>query len=338
MKKNVAIIGGGITGCAIARTLSRYDGLNIHLIEREADVGWGVTKANTSIIHPGHEEDATVHPLRAKFCVEGNRMWRKWAEEMDIPVTWPGELMLAFDGGDSKKLEEYLSMGKKNGVEGLRRNVVQCLDDFGIPLLTGHMVKEVRGRKRVERVIVARLDEKFRPVKNSEREIECDTVALAAGLLPNTKKLRDAGVVVDPATGGPVVNEYMETSLPGVFAAGNALAINDYVDYAAEQGEQAARGAHVYISNGGKMPFVWKEVRRGSNVRLVFPHYISGENDVRIYARVKKPMKNAVISFPEIGKKRKAVAVTPGEMLTVMLKKEELAGAEGLTIDVEAKT
>ena len=118
MKKSVAIIGGGIAGCAIARVLSKYD-LDIHLIEKEADVGWGATKANTSIIHPGHEEDAAIHPLRAKFCVEGNRIWRKWAEEMDIPVSWPGELMIALDDGGMETLEHYLKLGEKNGVEGL---------------------------------------------------------------------------------------------------------------------------------------------------------------------------------------------------------------------------
>jgi len=118
MNKRIVIVGAGIVGCAIARALSRYE-LDIHIVEKEADVGWGVTKANTSIIHPGHEEDASIHPLRAKFCVEGNRIWRKWAEEMDIPATWPGELMVALDYGDVETLKHYMEMGKKNGVEDI---------------------------------------------------------------------------------------------------------------------------------------------------------------------------------------------------------------------------
>jgi len=118
MNKRIVIVGAGIVGCAIARVLSRYD-LDIYVIEKEADVGWGVTKANTSIIHPGHEEDAEVHPLRAKLCVEGNRMWRKWTEEMDIPVTWPGELMVALDYDDIETLKHYVEMGRKNGVEDI---------------------------------------------------------------------------------------------------------------------------------------------------------------------------------------------------------------------------
>ena len=116
--KSVVVVGGGIVGCSIARNLSRYE-IETHLVESRLDVGWGVTKANTSIIHPGHEEDASIHPLRAKFCVEGNRIWRRWAGEMDIPSSWNGELMVALDDGDVGKLEHYLRLGEKNGVEGL---------------------------------------------------------------------------------------------------------------------------------------------------------------------------------------------------------------------------
>ncbi len=118
--KKVGIVGAGISGSAIARTLSKYDNLEIHLIEKEPDVGWGASKANTGIIHPGHEDDPEKHPLRAKFCVEGNRLWHRWAEELDIPVSWPGELMIATDEDDYSVLRKYLELGKENGVPELR--------------------------------------------------------------------------------------------------------------------------------------------------------------------------------------------------------------------------
>ncbi|KXA94873.1 glycerol-3-phosphate dehydrogenase [candidate division MSBL1 archaeon SCGC-AAA259E19] len=118
--EKIAIIGGGIAGASIARVLSKYENLEIHLIEREPDVSWGVTKANTGIIHPGHEEDPEKHSLRADFCVEGNELWHRWTEELDIPVEWPGELMIARREGELKTLEKYLELGKENGVPGLR--------------------------------------------------------------------------------------------------------------------------------------------------------------------------------------------------------------------------
>ena len=231
----------------------------------------------------------------------------------------------ALEGADVKAVVEMLPYPG-----GLQRNVVQCLEDFGIPLLTSHMVTRIVGKKRVERVILAEVDESFRAIKNSEKEIDCDTVALAAGLVPNIGKLREAGIDIDSATKGPVVNEYMETSLPGIFVAGNALAINDYVDYAAEQGEQAAIGAHLFIE--GNMPSDWKPIRKGENIRLVFPHHISGGRDVKIYARVKKPVRDAVVEFPEIDKRVRKRAVMPGEMIIVNLKKQETAGIDELTL------
>lgn len=118
--EKVTIVGGGITGASIARVLSKYENLEIHMIEREPDVSWGVTKANTGIIHPGHEEDPEKHSLRADFCAEGNELWRRWAEELDIPVEWPGELMIARGEGELKTLKKYLKLGRENGVPGLR--------------------------------------------------------------------------------------------------------------------------------------------------------------------------------------------------------------------------
>jgi len=116
----VAIIGAGITGSSIARLLSKYSNLEIFLVEKECDAGWGATKANTAIIHPGHEDNPERYPMRAKLCVKGNMLWHKWVKELDVPVKWCGELMLAFNEDDVEKFKEYLRFGRINGVPGLK--------------------------------------------------------------------------------------------------------------------------------------------------------------------------------------------------------------------------
>ncbi|OYT28148.1 FAD/NAD(P)-binding oxidoreductase, partial [Thermoplasmatales archaeon ex4572_165] len=116
----IVIIGGGIIGASISRILSRYANIDVHLIEKEADVGWGVTKANTGIIHPGHEDDASVYPMRAKFCKEGNMLWHQWSKDLDIPIIWPGELMIIFEEREHEILQNFLKIGRENGVSDLR--------------------------------------------------------------------------------------------------------------------------------------------------------------------------------------------------------------------------
>ncbi|MCD6358211.1 MAG: FAD-dependent oxidoreductase, partial [Thermoproteales archaeon] len=219
---------------------------------------------------------------------------------------------------------------------GSMRNVVTCLHDFSIPLYLRHAVLGIMGARRVEKVVVARVGEDLRPVPGTEFEVECDTVIIAAGLRPNVRLLEDVGVAIDPATGGPVVNEYLETSIPGIFAAGNALVINDLVDYAVEQGELAAEGAHTFIERGIPRRG-WKRVARGRNVRLVVPHYVSGERDVVMYARVRQPERRVVVQVPEAGWRLPQMGVRPPEMLRLELTRELLARAAGGAITLEVK-
>lgn len=117
----VAIVGAGVVGAAIARLLTRYEGFEVHLFERNADVGWGASKANSALLHPGHAEDPRRFPLRARLCARGNRLWHLWAEELDVPTRWPGELMLAFSEEESRSVfGEYLERAISNGVPGVR--------------------------------------------------------------------------------------------------------------------------------------------------------------------------------------------------------------------------
>jgi len=264
---------------------------------------------------------------------------------MDIDGIMPGKEIVIVGSGDVG-----LIMARRFALEGahvkavieimpypggLMRNIVQCLQDFGIPLYLSHAVTRIEGTKRVEKVIVTKVDENLKPIPGTEKEIPCDTVIIAAGLVPYLKVLEKAGIIIDPATRGPVVNEYLETSIPGVFVAGNALVINDLVDYVVEQGELAAKGAYLYVQNKGIPTKKWKRIVKGRNIRLVTPHYISGDNDVILYARVQKPEEKVKLRFPEIDKEIKLPFVRPAEMLRIKLKKEELARAKDkITMEV----
>lgn len=207
---------------------------------------------------------------------------------------------------------------------GLTRNIVQCLRDYGIPLYLSHAVTEIKGRRRVEKVVVTKVDDNLEPIPGTEKEVECDTVVIAAGLIPQVRLLEKLGVPIDPATRGPIVNDYLETSIPGIFVAGNALVINDFVDYAVEQGEEAARGAKLFIENKGIPAKKWRRLVKGRNIRLAVPHYVSGEKDVVVYARVKRPEDSVWLVFPETGKKIFLPKTRPAEMIRVILRKNEI--------------
>lgn len=218
---------------------------------------------------------------------------------------------------------------------GLTRNVVQCLHDFDIPLYLSHAVTRVEGTKRVEKIVVCEVDENLRIKEGTEKEISCDTVVVAAGLVPYIKILEKIGVLTDPATKGPIINELLETSIPGTFVAGNALVINDLVDYVVEQGEKAADGAREFVERGGIPTKRWKRMVKGRNIRLLVPHYLSGEEDVMIYARVLKPEENVKVRFLEIEKEIKLPFVKPAEMLRLKLRKEDIAKAKDkITMEV----
>lgn len=264
---------------------------------------------------------------------------------MDIYGVMPGKEIVIVGSGDvglimarrfaleGAKVKAVVEIMPYPG--GLTRNIVQCLQDFGIPLYLSHAVTRVEGSKRVEKVIIAKVDEKFNPIPGTEEEIKCDTVVIAAGLIPYLKVLERIGILIDPATKGPIVNDYLETSIPGIFVAGNALVINDLVDYVVEQGEWAAEGAYVYIKNLGIPTQRWKKIVKGRNIRLVAPHYVCGERDVVLYARVQKPEENVKLRFPEIEKEVRLPFVKPAEMIRIKLRKEEIAKAKDkITMEV----
>lgn len=153
---------------------------------------------------------------------------------------------------------------------GLKRNIVQCLDDFGIPLKLSHTVVDIQGKERVTGITLARV-ENGKPVPGTEEHYDCDTLLLSCGLLPENELSRAAGVALNPVTGGPAVNESLETNLPGVFAAGNVLHVHDLVDYVSEEAAAAGEHAAAYMAGGGAAAGRTLPVRCENGVRYTVP-------------------------------------------------------------------
>jgi NADPH-dependent 2,4-dienoyl-CoA reductase/sulfur reductase-like enzyme len=221
---------------------------------------------------------------------------------------------------------------------GLTRNIVQCLLDYDIPLLLGRMVVRLEGKRRVEGVVTVRVDEDMKPIPGSEEFIGCDTVIVSAGLTPNIRLLEELGLAVDPSTRGPVVDDYLESvTHQGLFIAGNALVVNDLVDYVVEQGESAAESVSMLLSEGVK-PRSYTRIVRGDNVRFVVPQYLSCERDAVIYMRVMKPEYDVKVCFKELSLEFKYPVVRPSEMLRLKLSRSDLdtlKGSGSLTVEVK---
>ena len=216
---------------------------------------------------------------------------------------------------------------------GLTRNRVQCLDDFDIPLLLSHTVTEIRGHQRVEAVKIAAVDDKRQVVPGSERVIECDTLLLSVGLIPENELTRAAGITIDRVTNGPSVNQYMQTSLPSVFACGNVVHVNDLVDNVSRESEQAGRSAAKFAA--GTLPKA-REIscKAAAGVRYVVPQRIAlsgGDEELTLYFRVLAPGAASTLAAGQAGKtlaSRKVRRVSPGEMEHLNLKSSELADAD----------
>ena len=208
---------------------------------------------------------------------------------------------------------------------GLRRNIAQCLDDYGIPFHLETTVTKIHGKDRLEGVTVAKVDENKSPIKGTERFVECDTLLLAIGLIPENELSRMAGVEIHPVTGGPVVNDLLQTSNPKIFAAGNVVIVYDLVDNVSDEGLIAGANAAKYAA-GEISPEIRKiPVKGGENVRLFSPQFVTGETDTTIFMRVTHPIEQAckVIAAPKLYTQRLRYA-RPGEMNEVRIKAEQI--------------
>ncbi len=202
---------------------------------------------------------------------------------------------------------------------GLKRNIVQCLEDNGIPLLFNHTVTRVHGRERVEGVTVSEVDPATRlPIRGTARFVPCDTLLLSVGLIPENELSRGAGVEIDAVTGGAIVDERRQTSVSGVFACGNVLHVHDLVDNVSVEAAIAGRAAAQYALVGADAA-PQRAVRAGRGVRYVVPQRISAEaaGKLDVYFRVDNVYRAAtleVLSGEEVILRRKRPIVTPGEM------------------------
>lgn len=224
---------------------------------------------------------------------------------------------------------------------GLTRNISQCLDDFNIPLLLSHTVTEIHGKDRITGVTVCEVDESRRPIEETKQYIECDTLLLSVGLIPENELSSEAGVAIDSKTRGPVVDENNETSIEGIFACGNVLQVHDLVDYVSEEAERTGRSAAEYILGENNIKSQVITTVTGENVSYVLPQRITSSigGKVDIYFRVKQPITEGEIIVycgeTEILRKKKKY-MAPGEMEILKIEKQLITDILEVKVEVIA--
>jgi len=249
---------------------------------------------------------------------------------------------LTFEGATVERVLEIMPF-----ITGLNRNYVQCLLDFNIPLQLSHTVKRVIGNKRVEAVEAVQVDERWQPIPGTEEIIPCDTLLLSVGLIPENELSRQMGVKLDPVTGGPHVDEGFQTSVPGVFAAGNVVHVYDLVDWVTEAGLIAGRSAAEFAlgQRGAQPAQQWRAMKAGENVRYVVPQRVDAEalarGPVKLQMRVLRPMEEPVWVEARAGDDLIAQHAEryarPGEMLSLELPQkayDAVRRAETVTVNV----
>ena len=213
---------------------------------------------------------------------------------------------------------------------GLTRNIVQCLEDFGIPLYLSTTVAQIHGDKRLEGVTIAQVDGNRQPIEETKRFIPCDTLLLSVGLIPENELTRACGIPMDPVTGGALVDDICQTQIPGIFACGNVLQVHDLVDYVSEEAERAGIGAADLILNGTASAESLS-TKPGNGVRYVIPQNVrKTDRDVSLFLRVTQPfgkVKFTVTSGNEVLTVAKRLKAAPGEMEKLTIKAEMLKKA-----------
>lgn len=220
---------------------------------------------------------------------------------------------------------------------GLKRNIVQCLDDYGIPLKLSHTVVKIHGKKRVEGVTLAQVDAQARPIPGTEEFYDCDTLLLSVGLLPENELSRQAEVALSPVTNGPVVDENLETEVPGIFACGNVLHVHDLVDFVSEEAAQAGRAAAAYVLGNRKIPEEESQrecvpVRTEGGVRYAVPSRVHKRQHqaqkIRFrVSRVFGACKIQVYLNEELVLEKKKRSAAPGEMEQILIPEKVLEAA-----------
>ena len=232
---------------------------------------------------------------------------------------------MTFEGAEVKAVCELMPYSG-----GLARNIEQCLNDFNIPLMLSHTVVEIHGDDRVTGVTIAKVDERRKPIPETRQYIECDTLLLSCGLLPENELTKSANIPLSPITGGAMVDQNRQTETEGVFSCGNVLHVHDLVDYVSEEAEIAGRAAVKYI-NGETLSGRNIKLSTDGKVRYTVPQRITADEDVTVYFRVAdvyRDIKIVVRDGDEVLISKKKQKVAPGEMETVTLTKDMVAGVK----------
>ncbi|MEG2868764.1 MAG: NAD(P)/FAD-dependent oxidoreductase [Terrisporobacter sp.] len=220
---------------------------------------------------------------------------------------------------------------------GLPRNIGQCLNDYNIPLYLSHTVTKIKGKSRIEGITVSKVDKNMQVIEGSEKDYDCDTLILSVGLIPENELSLKAGVKLDNNTKGPMIDENYETSVEGVFAAGNVLHVHDLVDFVSLEGERLAESVAKYIKNE-ELPHCEININKDNNISHIIPQKISGENDVILSMRVRKPYKDVEIEILQNNnlikyvKMKKAI---PAEMIQIKINKEDILSKEDLEVTIK---
>jgi len=247
---------------------------------------------------------------------------------------------LTFEGAKVERVLEIMPY-----LSGLTRNYVQCLQDFDIPLKLQHTVKRIIGNDRVEAVETVAVDEKWNHIPGSEETIPCDTLLLSVGLIPENELSRQAGVQLDRVTSGPVVDNFFQTSVNGIFAAGNVVHVYDLVDWVTEAGYAAGKGAALFAQDILKCPSTYTTTIAGENVRYIVPQKIDRsaleQENISLQMRVTHPIEKPVwVEAAADGERivRRALPYArPGEMITLNLKPdhfEAMKSANQITVTI----
>ncbi|MEA5076926.1 MAG: NAD(P)/FAD-dependent oxidoreductase [Anaerolineaceae bacterium] len=232
---------------------------------------------------------------------------------------------LTFEGAKVERVLEVMPY-----LSGLTRNYVQCLMDFDIQLQLKHTVKNIIGKDRVEAIESVAVDDKWKPIPGTEEIIPCDTLLLSVGLIPENELSRKAGVLIDPITAGPFVDDGFQTNIPGIYSAGNVVHVYDLVDWVTEAGLSAGRSAARLVKTGQAANGPSISVKAGENVRYVVPQTLHpdalAEGDIRLQMRVTRPIEKPVWVEVHDGEKlitrRGEPYARPGEMVTINLKSD----------------
>ena len=217
---------------------------------------------------------------------------------------------------------------------GLPRNIEQCLNDYGIPLYLSHSVVNIKGDKRIEGVTVVQVDEKMRPIPGTEKEFTCDTLVLSVGLIPENELSLAAGVQLDNRTKGAFVDEHYQTTVPGIFAAGNVLHVHDLVDFVSQEAELLAAGVASYLEHDG-LPSCDIEVVPDPIIGHVIPQRVSGKEDFQLWMRVRRPFGRCKIVVKQgdtVLKTVKLPKAIPAEMIQFVVPADQIQENQNIEV------